>query len=68
MLFRSAVVFRVFADGREVFASGEMKAGEPARRVNVALGGVKALRLTVTGGDGIFADWADARLRREGAK
>lgn len=63
-----AVVFRVFADGREVFASGEMKAGEPARRVNVALGGVKALRLTVTGGNGTFADWADARLRREGAK
>ncbi len=58
------VEFRILADGKEVFKTGTMKAGQPAREVDVDVTGVNTLILLVNGGsDGInydHADWADA--------
>ena len=58
------VEFRVLADGRDVWSSGPMKSGDPAKPVSVPLTGVSQLVLIVTdGGDGNgndHADWADA--------
>ncbi len=62
----ASAVFRVFADQSVVFDSGVMRGDTPARRVSVALAGVRELKLVVTdAGDGNkddYADWADARL------
>jgi alpha-galactosidase len=56
--------FRVYGDGKLLFESGVTKGGEPAKRVDVSLAGVRRLRLNVRdAGDGIehdHADWADA--------
>lgn len=58
------VEFRILADGEEIFKTGTMKAGQPARKVDVDVTGVDLLVLLVSGGsDGInydHADWADA--------
>ena len=60
------VAFRVLADNREVFNSGVMKRGDPAKPVDLDLKGVSILGLLVDdAGDGIEgdqADWAEARL------
>jgi hypothetical protein len=62
----ASVVFKVVADGREVFDSGLMRGDTPARQVVVNLAGVRELKLLVTdAGDGSkddFANWADAVL------
>ena len=61
-----SVVFKVFADGRELFSSGVMRIGAPAIRVNVPINGAAELRLVVEdAGDGNecdHADWADPVL------
>ena len=61
-----SVEFLVVGDGKTLWKSGVMKGGEPAKRVDVELGGVKRLELRATdGGDGVdsdHADWADARI------
>ncbi len=58
------VVFRILADGEEIFKTDTMKAGQPAREVDVDVTGVDTLILLVNGGeDGInydHADWANA--------
>lgn len=57
------VAFRILADGEEVFKTGTMKAGQPAREVDVDVTGVDTLILLVSGSDGIdydHADWANA--------
>lgn len=58
------VQFRILADGEEIFKTGTMEAGQPARQVDVDVAGVDVLVLLVSGGsDGInydHADWADA--------
>ena len=60
------VAFRVLADNREVFNSGVMKHGDPAKAIDLDLKGVSILGLLVDdAGDGIEgdqADWAEARL------
>ncbi|MHB8524217.1 MAG: NPCBM/NEW2 domain-containing protein [Limisphaerales bacterium] len=62
----ASVVFKVVADGREVFNSGVMRVDSPARRVSLAVKDVSELKLVVTdAGDGInadHADWAEAML------
>ncbi len=62
----ASVVFKVVADGREVFDSGVMRGSTPARQVRVDLAGVRELKLLVTdAGDGSkddFANWADPVL------
>jgi len=54
------VEFIVRGDGKDLFRSGVMRGGDPARPVRVALQGVKELTLEVTdGGDGTASDHAD---------
>lgn len=61
-----SVVFRVIADGLEIFNSGLMNSGSATQTVDVDVSGVNELKLIVNdGGNGIgadHADWADARL------
>lgn len=63
---QGSVEFIVIGDGKILWRSGVMKAGEPAKSVDVALGGVNTLTLRVTdGGDGEsndHADWAEAKI------
>jgi len=63
---RASVEFLVFGDGRQLWSSGVMHAGEGPKECSVSLDGVKELELTVTdGGDGIdydHADWAEAKI------
>ncbi|MFO1513141.1 MAG: alpha-galactosidase [Verrucomicrobiota bacterium] len=61
-----SVEFIVIGDGKELWHSGVMKTGQPAKQVNVNLAGVKTLTLRATDvGDGEsndHADWADAQI------
>jgi alpha-galactosidase len=62
----TAVVFRIFGDGRKLFDSGAMRPGQPAQSVSVELAGVKVLLLQAIGTDDDLpfgdADWADAQF------
>jgi len=66
------VEFRVLADGKLLWSSGAMKAGDAAKPVDLDVTGVKVLSLLVAdGGNGIdndHADWADARFEVTGAR
>ncbi|MCY3018508.1 MAG: NPCBM/NEW2 domain-containing protein [Planctomycetota bacterium] len=61
---RGSVEFIVRGDGKALFKSGLMQGGDNPKTIDVALTGVKQLKLEVTdGGDGISSDhanWADA--------
>ncbi len=60
------VRFRIIGDNQELWNSGVMKAGEPAKSVDVSVKGIKILILAVDPtNDGIaydHANWADARF------
>ncbi len=68
---RGSVAFRVIGDGKQLFKSGVMKPGDPAKHVEVKLDGVKRLLLIVDdAGDGMnydHADWANATFAVSGA-
>lgn len=59
-----SVRFRIYGDGKLLFNSGVLKAGQPAKKVEVDLTGCKTLTLSVDPGDDNMnsdhADWADA--------
>ncbi len=63
---RGNVVFRVLADGREMFNSGPVTGRDEPKPVLVTLNGAKTLQLIVDYGDdldiGDQADWGSARL------
>lgn len=63
---KGTVRFIVILDDKKVFDSGVMRAGQPAKPVNINLVGANFLELTVEdGGDGIdsdHADWLDALI------
>jgi len=63
---QGSVEFVVSGDKKELWRSGVMKSGQPAKTVDVTLNGVKVLMLRATdGGDGEsndHADWADAQI------
>jgi hypothetical protein len=67
-----SVVFQVFGDGKQLFASQILRGGDAAVPVDVSLAGVRQLRLVVTdAGDGRnsdHADWAEAVIEYAGAK
>jgi alpha-galactosidase len=69
---RGSVVFRVQADGKELWNSGVMRGKDAAKEINLDLTGVKSLVLQVgDAGDGIdydHADWADARIDMKSGK
>jgi alpha-galactosidase len=62
----ASVAFQVLVDGKRVWESGVVRAGQEPRAASVPLEGAKHLRLVVTdAGDGIHydhADWADGRV------
>ena len=68
----SSVEFIVRGDGKALWQSGVMRAGDAAKDCEVDLAGVKSLVLEVTdGGDGIdydHADWADAKFEAVAGK
>ena len=67
-----SVRFHVYGDGKELWKSGVMKSGEPAKKAEVDVKGIKWLVLSVNdGGDGIacdHADWAEAKFEVAGAR
>ena len=67
---QGSAIFRVLVDGQQVFDSGVLTHGSPAKKVNVPVGGGKELKLVVTdggnGNDWDHSDWAGARLLRAG--
>jgi alpha-galactosidase len=68
----SSVEFLVLGDGKELWSSGILHAGDAPKPCAVDLAGVKMLLLKVgDAGDGIdfdHADWADAKFETTGAK
>ena len=68
----ASVEFEVIGDGKTLWKSGVMKAGQAAKKCHVDLNGVKLAILKVTdAGDGIsydHADWADASFEVSGAQ
>ncbi len=67
---RGSVEFLVASDGKILWRSGQMSAGDIAKTVDVALVGVRELQLVVSSlGDNAFdhADWAQAKLEYDGA-
>jgi len=67
----AAVEFQIIGDSKCLWTSGLLKAGAPAKPVELDVKGVKVLTLMVSAPDGIVddhADWADARLEVTGAK
>ncbi len=61
----ASISFRVIGDGKTLFRTAGMKLGQPARKVEVDVKGVKMLLLLADSrGDISFghADWADAKL------
>ncbi len=68
----SSVEFIVLGDGKELWKSGVLRAGNAAKACEVNLAGVKSLVLEVTAaGDGIdsdHADWANAKFETAAGK
>jgi len=68
---QGSLSFKVAADGKILFQTDVMRAGMPARQVDVDVKGMKMLVLTATpGGSDIafdHADWADAQFDVTGA-
>lgn len=65
---RGSVVFRVFTDGEEAYASPVVRGGDPSQPVSVDISGAKRLSLIVDfadrGDELDHADWLNARLVR----
>jgi len=68
----SSVEFFVIGDGKQLWTSGVMHAGDAAKYCQVDLSGVKALTLKVgdagDGNDFDHADWVDAKFETTSAK
>ncbi|MEY4387803.1 MAG: Alpha-galactosidase precursor [Verrucomicrobiota bacterium] len=66
------VEFQISGDGKKLWSSGVMRAGDTAKSVGVSLTGIRRFVLEVTdGGDGIdfdHADWVDAKFEGKGPK
>ena len=66
-----SVMFRVFADGRQIFESPRMSADNVKQLMDVDIKGVRELRLVLDeqgdGAAGDHGDWIDARLVRKGS-
>lgn len=67
--FKGSVAFIVLGDGKELFNSGNMAYGDPAKKIALDVSSVSELELVVDFGENAnildFADWADAKLLRK---
>lgn len=65
-----AVEFVLLGDGKNIWSSGIMRLGDPARTCQASLIGIQKLELVVTdGGNGNYydhADWANAKFESDG--
>lgn len=63
-LSRGSAVFKITGDGKELFNSGPVTAGEKAREITIPVAGTDILELTVEPGkggiSGAHANWLDA--------
>lgn len=59
----TSIIFKIFADGEEVYTSDVIRKDSVAQLVNLDVTGVKELKLVADdGGLGDFASWGDAKL------
>jgi alpha-galactosidase len=62
--------FKIWADGRQIWSSGIMHKGMPAKKFGLSLKGVQKIALIVAeAGDGIMydhADWLEVKIETEG--
>ena len=68
---QARITFKVLGDGKTLFKSGPMKLGQPAKKVDVDVRGLKTLLLTAEVPEDVsyaHADWADAKLLVTGAR
>jgi alpha-galactosidase len=69
---KASVAFKVVGDGKTLWKTGVMRAGESAKPVEVDVRGVNTLLLIVdSAGDGIaydHADWAEAKVEFNGTR
>jgi alpha-galactosidase len=67
-----SIEFRVYGDGKLLWTSGIMKAGQTAKKLDVDVSGVKTLVLVAnSAGDSVdfdHADWAEAKFEVTGAR
>jgi len=66
----TSVVFRILADGKEVFKSARLGRASAPQAIDVSLSGAKRLALETEGGSGRtgFADWAGVMLLAPGTR
>ena len=69
---RTSIIFKVFADGKEVYTSDVMRKDSKAEFINLDVKGVKELKLVANdaddGGLGDFASWANPKLYKTNSK
>lgn len=62
----TSIIFKIFADGKEVYTSGLIRKDSKAEFVSIDVTGVKELKLVADNADGNglgdFASWADTKL------
>ncbi|MDB2113164.1 NPCBM/NEW2 domain-containing protein, partial [Clostridium paraputrificum] len=69
---RTTIIFKIFADGEEVYSSDVIRKDSEAEFVNLDVTGVKELKLVADDADknglGDFASWADTKVYTTNAK
>ena len=69
---RTTIIFKIFADGEEVYSSDVIRKDSEAEFVNLDVTGVKELKLVADDADknglGDFASWADPKVYTTNAK
>ncbi|WP_196000706.1 NPCBM/NEW2 domain-containing protein [Clostridium sp. 1001271B_151109_B4] len=69
---RTTIIFRIFADGDEIYTSDVIRRDSEAEFVNLDVTGVKELKLVADDADGSglgdFTSWADTKLYTTNAK
>ena len=68
--FTCNMEFKILADGRQIWSSGVMYKGMPAKKIDLSLKGVQKIALIVAeAGDGIMydhADWLEVKIETAG--
>ena len=68
----TSIIFKIYADGKEVYTSDLIKTNSDAEFVNLDVTGVKKLKLVAedagNGGIGDFSSWADAKVYTTNSK
>lgn len=69
---QTSIIFKIFADGEEVYTSDVIQKDSPAQFIHLDVSGVQELKLVANdagdSGLGDFASWADTKLYQTNAK